>query len=98
MSASGKPATSLLMREVTAIIRAEMGRHNVSKEAVAGAIGVSPQWFGQLLLDRKQLDVEQLDRIAWALGMSLTEVITQAEKKSEARLVSADWITPSLVH
>ena len=97
MAAAAKPVPGLLSQEVAAILRERMGRFNLTNAQLAKAVGMSPQQIGAVLLAKKHIDVEQLDRICWALGKSLADVTREAEKNSQERLIDPDWTTQRLV-
>jgi len=92
MPGGTKSAPGPLTQAITAILRARMGRDNITKTALAAAIGVSRPQVQKILAGQKQIDVEQLDEMCWVLGLNAREVIAEADAVSSGRHVG--WTSP----
>ena len=94
MSSAPKPPTGPLSEAVAGILRAERGRlGDVSLKDLGDAAGISRQQVGLILRGEKQVDVEELDRLCYALGLQLVDVIRNAEavNTAQSRKVQASW-------
>lgn len=86
MPRAAKPAPGPLSLEVASLLRAEMGRqHNMSKSELARKSGLERTAVSDIVRGITQADVEQLDAICQALGITLTSVIKDAEKATDSR-------------
>lgn len=86
MPGASKPATSEITQVIASTLRAELARKNLPKVALARAVGVSDSQMNKLLNGTKQFDLELLDSICLALGLSLRDVIADADEKTALRL------------
>jgi DNA-binding Xre family transcriptional regulator len=78
------------------MLREKMGRANLTHQEVADAIGISRPQVSKILAGAKQIDLEQLDELCWALGLSFRDVVVAADEKTEMRHTGPDWETPTL--
>lgn len=100
MPAGSKPPPGALTQEIAATLRALIARRGLKHGDVARAAVLKPQTFSAIINARKQVDLEQLDRICWALGLDVADVIKKAEKATNHRQASKGWeatrISPTL--
>jgi len=86
MPRAAKPAPGPLSLEVASILRAEMGRqNNMSKAELARRSKLDRTAVSDIVRGLSQADIEQLDAICQALGISMTAVIKEAEKTTDSR-------------
>ena len=86
MPRAAKPAPGPLSLEVASILRAEMGRqNNMLKSELARKSGIERTAVSDIVRGLSQADIEQLDAICQALGVSMTAVIKEAEAKTDSR-------------
>ena len=74
-----------LTQAITAILRERMGRDNITKTALAAAVGISRPQVQKILAGTKQIDVEQLDALCWVLGLKARVVIAEADAATSSR-------------
>ncbi|MEC5149203.1 helix-turn-helix transcriptional regulator [Cryobacterium sp. GrIS_2_6] len=67
-----------------------MGRDNITKTALAAAVGISRPQMQKILAGEKQIDIEQIDAICWALGLKTRAVIAEADAASSSRNAEPD--------
>lgn len=70
-----------LSESVASEIRAEMGRKGITQSTLAVELGESQPWLSRRInsgAGRTPLDVNDLDRIAAALGLSAADLVTRA--------------------
>ena len=80
-----------LSLELSAAIRAEIARrHELKQGIVARASDISTAQLSDILTDKKQFDIEQLDRVCFALGWKLGDVVRAAENATESRHAERD--------
>jgi hypothetical protein len=80
-----------LTQEITALLREHIARARLKYNAVAAAAHIPPSTFSDVIGGKKPLDIEQLDYIAWAVGVSLVDLVKTAEKNTDARQARKDW-------
>lgn len=97
MPRAAKKPTGPLVEEVAGVLRAQVGRAKLSHQQVADAIGVSRAQASKILDGQKQIDLEQLDELCWALGLTFRDVVVEADRVSQFRHAGPDWDTPTLV-
>lgn len=97
MAKGTKPAPGVLSQEIAATLRAQLGRKQFSQSALAAAVGISQTQLSGILNARKHVDVEQLDELCFALGLSFREVIAAADRATSHRFSKkAGWTTGTL--
>lgn len=96
MSTGSKPEPGALTREVAGILRAEIARHRLLQGDVAKAAGMSPNQLSGILRGNKHVDLDQLDRLCWALGLSFRDVAADADRHADSRQADPNWDTPQL--
>jgi transcriptional regulator with XRE-family HTH domain len=79
-----RPAT--LSALVAAEVRAWMGRLGVRQSELARRMGESDQWLSMRLRGRTPLDINEMQRIAQALGVSVHDLLPPREQIPNARL------------
>jgi len=67
--------TATLTALVAAEIRAQMGRLDVRQSELARRMGETDQWMSMRLKGRTPIDVNELSRIAKALGIGVHELL-----------------------
>ena len=81
-----KPAPGALSLGVASALRAEMGRQdNMSKAELARRAGLDRTAVSDIVRGLSQADIEQLDALCQALGISMTAVIEEAEAATDSR-------------
>jgi len=97
MSKRAKPAPGPLTQEVTAKLRAELGRRrDLTQVGLAAAVDVSPAQLSEILNDKKQIDLDLLDRLCFALSLDFKTTLCEADEKTSTRRISTEWTTPLL--
>lgn len=76
--------TATLSEMVAEEIRALMARRKVSGRELAGQLGVSPSWISYRLSGKQPIDVNDLLRIANALGAGVHELLPSPEDAARA--------------
>lgn len=92
-----KKPTGPLVQAVAGILRGKIGTENITHQQVADAVGISRAQVSKIFKGDKQIDMELLDEICWAIGLSFRETIEQADAKSEWRHIDPDWEVTTLV-
>ena len=75
------PATSQLSELVASEIRAEMGRRGITQSILAERLGENPAWVSRRITSgtrKLPLDLDELERVADALGLSAPALIERA--------------------
>lgn len=73
---------------VAAEIRAWMGRLDVRQSELARRMGENDQWMSMRLKGRTPIDLNELQRIATALGLSVLDLMPPPEVAAAARAVT----------
>lgn len=68
--------------EVTAAIRAELGRQNRNQSDLARQMDKPQQWVNSRLNDRRKLSVDDMAAFASALGVSISDLIPSDSRAS----------------
>lgn len=77
---------------ISAKIRAVAGEKRINQITLARATSISATQMSQLWRDEKGFDIEQLDRVCYALDLLLTDVIRDAEQLSRSRFAEPAWV------
>jgi len=88
MSVSTRPATAPgpLTLEIAAILRGEVARQNMSVVAYAKKVEtISRPQVAKMLDGQKPIDIEDLDRLTFVLGLDLKKVLRDADAATEKR-------------
>lgn len=80
-----------LTQEITALVREHIARKQWSYVAVAEAANIPASSFNDIVNGRKPIDIEQLDRIAWAIGYAIDELVRKAEENTRNRQTFKSW-------
>jgi len=91
MAKGSKPQPGALSHEVAAILRAQMARRTLRQDHLAEAVGLSQSQMSGILKAKKLVDIEELDRICWAIGLKYRDVIAEADKATMSRHAEKDW-------
>lgn len=83
--------TATLTSLVAAEIRAQMGRLEVRQSELARRMGETDQWMSMRLKGRTPIDLNDLNRIAWALGIGVHDLLPPPE------LAATAVVTPNRV-
>lgn len=81
---------------MAAILRGKIGHDKLTAQAVADAVGMSRAQVSGVLNAKKHVDVEQLDRICFSLGLELEKVLTEANHAAPDRHAEPSWTTKRL--
>lgn len=84
-----KSPPGALSQEIAAIIRSHMARRNINKVQLSKASGISRTQLGAYVNAVKQMDIEELDQVCFALGLKLREVVAEAEAATASRHAEA---------
>lgn len=80
------PDTGSLTARALAEIRAELGRQDLTRQQLAERLGVERMWVYYRLSGETSLRVDDVERIAAALGVPVTQLLpTAAEPAGGAR-------------
>ncbi len=71
-------APDSLRAEVAAQLRSELARHQVSGVELAGRLGVSQPYVSRRLSGNVPLDLDDLQRIAGVLGVTVGDLVPAA--------------------
>jgi transcriptional regulator with XRE-family HTH domain len=96
MPRGAKSDPGLLTNEVAAILRAQMARKQLLQNAIAEEADISQTQLSGILNGHKHIDIEQLDRLCYALGLTLRDVVGEADEATTARYLAPDWPTKPL--
>lgn len=88
---SGSKQPGALSKEVAAILRAQIARRSLRQDHLSQAVGISQAQMSGILNGKKLLDIEQLDRICWAIGLKYRDVIAEADDATMSRHAEKDW-------
>jgi transcriptional regulator with XRE-family HTH domain len=66
---------------VAAEIRALMGRRNINRAELARRLNVEDSWVGKRLNGRTEIGVNDLPRIAEALGVGIVDLLPRSERR-----------------
>ena len=93
MPKGSKAAPGILTEEVAGELRAEIARKKtkVVQARLAEAVGISTSQLSEVLGGRKQIDLDLLDKLCFALGVEFIDVITKADAETNHRQVEDDW-------
>lgn len=73
---------------IAAILRGELAKQRMTKTAFAERVGtVSRAQISKMLNGEKPIDIEDLDRMAFAVGRELKDLIKEAEALTPARFL-----------
>lgn len=97
MSKAAKPEPGLLTKEIASILRAQVARKQILQKYAAAEAGISQARLSDLLNGHKQFDVEELDRICFAIGLDLADTLNEADEATSARYLDPDWNVKPLV-
>jgi transcriptional regulator with XRE-family HTH domain len=75
-------AQTPLSEQVAAEIRAVMGRQDINKAELARRLGVNEMWIGRRLSGKLAIDLNDLARIASALGVVVVDLIPRSDGNS----------------
>ena len=76
-----------------------MARTNITDQALSEAMGaarISRPQVNKIRKGMKQIDVEDLERICWVLGLDFLDVLAQADAATPARHVVPEWDAKAL--
>lgn len=86
-----KPTPGPLTEEISALLREHIARKRWSYTTIAAAAGMPLSTFSSVVNGHKQIDIEQLDRICYAVDYDVVELIKQAEETTRYRSASKSW-------
>lgn len=78
-------STEAFAQAVSAQIRAERAAARLTQEEVAERAEMSKSTFIRLETGERKPDVDQLDRLARAFGVTMTQIIERAESRMSRR-------------
>jgi hypothetical protein len=76
--------TASLTERAIAEIRAELGRQNMTRAGLADRLGVERNWIHYRLSGETSLRVDDVERIAAALGVPISQLLPTATTDSPA--------------
>lgn len=85
-----EPVTATLSDRVAEEVRAMLARRRVSGRKLADQLGVSPSWVSYRLTGTQPIDLNDLERIASALNVEVTDLLPRS---SEGRVVASSSAT-----
>lgn len=78
----------MLAQAVARILRGRIGEESISHAAIGKAVGISRQRIDSIMKAETQPDFEELDRIAYVLGLDvIKDVVTPASQATPARKI-----------
>ena len=87
MPTGAKPEVGAFTREVGALLRARIARLGLTQAETAEASGISSSQFSKMLKGTRNIDLDQLDKICYYLGLDMIDVIPEADRETEARFL-----------
>lgn len=97
MARGTKSAPGALSKEIAATLRAQLARKQFSQADLAEAVQISQTQLSGILNAKKHVDIEQLDEICFALGLTFRQVIADADKATAHRFsTKSGWTTGTL--
>ena len=69
-----------LAQYAAAHLRAEMARAEITDGALAGQLGVSEMWVSRRRRGRTQITIEDLEKLAAALGLPVLSFLPASER------------------
>lgn len=74
-------------------IHAQMGRHRMTQVALAARLGQNQPWLNRRLMGHTPMTVPELEQIAAALDLTLTELVSLADRNApvSARDRATGW-------
>jgi transcriptional regulator with XRE-family HTH domain len=97
MAAGTKPAPGVLSEALGGILRAQIARKKLLQSDVAAAAGMSQGQLSGVLNAKKHIDIEQLDKLCWVIGLNFWKVLEEADAEARDRQLRGEWATPTLV-
>lgn len=97
MPRGSKKPTGPFTEAVSSILRAKIAAERLTQQQVAEAVGLSRAQISNIFSGSKHIDLELLDEICWAIGLSFRDTLVEADEKTEWRHIDPDWTTPTLV-
>lgn len=90
-------APGALSKEIAATLRAQLARKQFSQADLAEAVQISQTQLSGILNAKKHVDIEQLDELCFALGLTFRQVVADADKATAHRFTKkAGWRTSAL--
>jgi predicted XRE-type DNA-binding protein len=80
-----------LTLEIAALLREHIARQQWPQLTIAKAARIPQSTFSDLVNGQKPIDIEQLDRICWAVGYPLEDLVSKAERNTANRQTSKAW-------
>lgn len=97
MASGTKPAPGVLSEALGEILRAQIARKKLRQADIAAAMGISQTQLSGVLNAKKHVDIEQLDKLCWVIGLTFWQVAEEADKLAQHRQLSKEWTARSLV-
>lgn len=97
MPGGAKKPVGPFVEAIAGVLRGKIATERLTHQQVADAVGISRGQVSKIFAGDKQIDMELLDEICWAIGLSFRETVVEADAKTEWRHVDPDWTTPTLV-
>lgn len=94
MAGGTKSAPGPLTREIAALLHDKMARKGVNDLALSNAIGadrISRPQVQKIRKGLKRVDVEDLERMCWALGVDFLDLLKQADDATSTRHIDPEW-------
>ena len=85
MTTETTETTNFLSRQVAANVRAEMGRQRVRQTQLAARLGVNDVWVSVRLRDAQPISLDDLQRIADALGVTIIDLLPEWARRNETK-------------
>jgi len=95
MPGGSKSVPGPLTQELAIVIAERMVRLGVKDQAVSDAVGLSRAQIQKIRTGKKQIDIEDFDRICSALGLTFLDEIQKADAATSDRRAEPGWdVTP----
>jgi transcriptional regulator with XRE-family HTH domain len=94
VSSNASTPPGALTLEIAKILRGEVARQNYSRTQFAALVGtISRPQVSKILDGLKPIDIEDLDRLVYVLGLHMKDVIAEADRETQGRHLPAEPTT-----
>lgn len=76
-----------LTKEVAAILRTRIARQQLLQKDIAESLHIGKTQLSDIINGKKHVDIELLDDICSAVGLDFMDVLKEAEKATQSRLL-----------
>lgn len=80
-----------LAYEIAGILRGRAARYDVTQADLAHATGISQSQISKMLRGKRPMDIDTMDRVAFALGLDAAKLVEEAFEATD----SLNWTPPA---